>query len=136
MLRLYFANIHGFINFCLIQDVKKKCPQDCLNNILEILEGWDIFHWKLGFKFTSEVQKFLYNIRNLRHKQIQMVFKNIKRLYFWNLLSWNLMFCIVFFIFWLRYVVQKWGWVWNMPKEVTFETGDIPAFQNLHRLIN
>ena len=63
-----------FITLC-IQGVQKKMRRSfCLISLAtNMLESWDIIHWKGGIhSFVWSTKTFLYDIREPRYKQIKM----------------------------------------------------------------
>ena len=62
----------------LVQGVQKKMSHSfCLISLAtNMLESWDITHWKGGIhSFIWSTKTFLYNIRELRYKQIKMEYQ-------------------------------------------------------------
>ena len=70
-----------------------------------MLEGWDIFNLKGGINSSVWGKKtLLYNIRELRNKQIKIGISDFQHNKYWT----NLMSYVVLLIFWLPYVLEKW----------------------------
>ena len=62
-------------NILTIQGVQKKMSRSfCLiSPLTNLLEGWDIIHWKGGIQsFVWSTKTFLYDIWEPRYKQIEM----------------------------------------------------------------
>ena len=64
-----------FLIFVFLQVVQKKMSRSfCLIPLAKnMLENWDIIHWKGGIhSFVWSTKTFLYDIRDPRYKQIKM----------------------------------------------------------------
>ena len=98
-----------------------------------MLKFWDIFLLRGGIDTSVwSTKTFLDDIKEQRYKQINKGYQNSKFETLDNLVSWNLMSHIVLFMFGIPYVVPKWVWTGNMPKEVTFKL--FMAKEVMHKL--
>ena len=133
------TNFQLFVTFllliCYLKGGAKKTSLNsqhrfCLISLTKnILEGWDMIHWKGGIhSFVWSTKTFLYNIWEPRYKQTKISrFQNVWIFDNLSVLKSDVPYCFTFIS--ASLYLQKCVWTFSMPnKYIIFKMGYVPAF--------